>query len=69
MTSKSPRPENPAKTNLKPVLATLDYVLEVFRDNCDCGRCHPCTTGRMRIGKAKAAIIKRMEEDAAESNA
>ena len=44
--------ERTAESKLGEVRKTLEWALGLLRDNCGCGRCYPCTTGRMRIGKA-----------------
>jgi hypothetical protein len=37
---------------LQNVLLTLQYCLETLEQNCQCGRCDPCTRGRSDIRKA-----------------
>ena len=40
------------RQKLQSVVLTLQYCLETFEQNCQCGRCDPCTRGRKDIEKA-----------------
>jgi len=41
---------------LRSVILTLQYCLETFEENCQCGRCDPCTRGRTEIEQSIRAV-------------
>jgi len=47
-----PVPATTDDAKLQPVLLTLQYCLETFEQNCQCGRCDPCTQGREDISQS-----------------
>ncbi len=47
-----PVPATTDDAKLQPVLLILQYCLETFEQNCQCGRCDPCTQGREDISQS-----------------
>src|SRR5437016_1462412 len=42
----------PQPKSLHSIVLTLQYCLETFEQNCQCGRCDPCSRGRNEIKQA-----------------
>ena len=45
------------------ILWTLQYCLETFAQNCQCGTCDPCTKGQADLRESIEALQKQLVEE------